>query len=103
MKAVRIAAERRRFSPSLFAELVIWRVPTAVPGSAHFFKYSLALVHEGRCVLRYDNERGKGDHRHLDGVETDFLFSDLQGLLAAFWSDVERWRDDNGDSGRPVG
>lgn len=30
-------------------------------------KYSLARVADGACVLRYDNEAGKGDHRHDPG------------------------------------
>ncbi len=49
---------------SVFVEIVIWHVPVAVRGSLHEFKYSLALVADGVCVLRYDNEAGKGDHRH---------------------------------------
>jgi len=102
MKAVRIAAERVRLSPALFAELVIWRVPTPVPGSAHPYKYSLVLIHENQCVLRYDNERGKGDHRHRAGVEDRLEFSTLKNLLLNFWADVARWRDDNGDPGSPV-
>ena len=101
MKAVRIAAERVRLSPVLFAELVIWRVPSPVHGSVHSFKYSLVLIHQEQCVLRYDNERGKGDHRHLNGIETDFVFISLERLLSDFWADVARWRDENGDPGRP--
>jgi hypothetical protein len=46
---------------SVFAELVIWRLPRTLPGSAHPYKYRLALVADGLCVLRYDNEAGKGD------------------------------------------
>jgi hypothetical protein len=48
-----------------FAELVVWWVPSPVRGSVHGFKYWLAFVVEGACVLRYDNEAGKGDHKHI--------------------------------------
>ena len=64
MKAARLLDERRIVAEDAFAELVVWRVPSPVPGSAHRFKYRLAFVVGGACVLRYDNEAGKGDHRH---------------------------------------
>jgi Family of unknown function (DUF6516) len=44
---------------------VVWRVPEPVRGSRHGFKYRLALVSEETCVLRYDNEAGKGEHKHV--------------------------------------
>jgi hypothetical protein len=42
----------------------------------------------GVCRVRYDNERGKGDHRHLGGVEAPYRFRSLERLLADFWRDV---------------
>jgi hypothetical protein len=45
------------------------------------------------CVaLRYDNETGKGDHRHVREVEEPYVFSDAETLLADFWREVEEWR-----------
>jgi Family of unknown function (DUF6516) len=61
-------------------------------GSNHPFKYRLALVVDGICVLRYDNEAGKGDHRHVDHEEQAYSFADTDTLLADFWRDVEEWR-----------
>ena len=49
-----------------------------VHGSVHRFKYALAYVVAGVCVLRYDNEAGKGDHRHAGGVETEYRFTTLE-------------------------
>jgi len=43
-------------------------------------------------VLRYDNETGKGDHRHIGEAETAYTFSSYENLLADFWADVEAWR-----------
>ncbi len=41
---------------------MVWQVPSPVPRSAHGFnKYRLALVVNGVCLLRYDNETGKGE------------------------------------------
>jgi hypothetical protein len=92
MKAEALAQERHVIAEDAFAEIVIWRVPRGVKGSAHPYKYRLALVVAGECVLRYDNEIGKGDHRHVGDVQTAYSFSSYENLLADFWADVERWR-----------
>lgn len=55
-------SERHIFSEDAFVEMVVWRLPSPVKGSRHGFKYRLAHVVNGRCVLRYDNEHGKGDN-----------------------------------------
>ena len=60
--------------------------------SIHKFKYRLALVADLGCVLRYDNEAGKGDHRHIGRAENSYQFADPETLLADFWNDVEAWR-----------
>jgi hypothetical protein len=92
MKAELLLRERHLLNETAFAELRIWRVPTPVRGSAHIFKYSLAYVTAGQCVLRYDNEAGKGDHKQLGAVETAYEFTTPAALLADFWRDVDRWR-----------
>ena len=50
-------------------EMVVWRVPTPVPPSQHPFKYRLVFVRNGKRIVGYDNERGKGNHKHLHGQE----------------------------------
>ncbi|HET9150025.1 MAG TPA: DUF6516 family protein [Alphaproteobacteria bacterium] len=75
-----------------FAELVVWRLPKPIPGSPHAYKYRLAYVVRGVCRVRYDNERGKGDHHHVDGVESSYAFDGLERLLADFWRDVDERR-----------
>ncbi|MDP4022745.1 DUF6516 family protein [Methylobacterium sp. NEAU 140] len=93
MKAGLLFKERVEIAADhAFAELVVWTVPVPVRGSAHGFKYRLALVVDGVCVLRYDNEAGKGDHRHVGGQERPYAFTDPETLLADFWADVEPWR-----------
>lgn len=84
--------ERVVLAEDMFAEIRIWRVPRPVRGSAHELKYALALVAAGRCVLRYDNEAGKGDHRHEeDGRETAYIFRGAETLVADFWAEVDEW------------
>ena len=71
-----------------FIEVVIWRVPAPVPPSEHPFKYRLAYVVSGRRVVGYDNERGKGDHRHRGERELPYTWISPQQLMADFMADV---------------
>lgn len=98
MKAVQLVSTRIAYSESAFAELVLWRLPKAVEGSAHGYKYRLAYVVHGACVLRYDNETGKGDHKHVGGVERAYAFTTPGQLIADFQRDIERWNDENRDA-----
>jgi hypothetical protein len=45
--------------------MTIWEVASPVIGSAHKLKYSLFYGVNGKRLVGYDNERGKGDHRHI--------------------------------------
>ncbi len=67
-----------------------WAVPQAVPGSAHGYKYSLSLIVDGKCVLRYDNERGKWDHRHFKDQESTYAFVSMERLRDDFQAEVQR-------------
>ena len=72
--------------------MIIWRVPSPVPPTTHGLKYSLYYGRGGRREVGYDNERGKGDHRHFMGKETSYLFTTVERLMADFWSDVRAVR-----------
>ena len=91
MKAGLLLHERHALAEEAFAELRIWSVPERVRGSKHDLKYRLVYVVRGICVLRYDNEAGKGDHRHLGSIETPYDFFSLERLLVDFWHDVDNW------------
>ncbi len=78
-----------------FAELVLWQLPKPLPGCTHRVKYRLAYVVRETCVLRYDNEAGKGDHRHYAGKECAYRFSDPDKLIADFQTDITRWNHEN--------
>jgi hypothetical protein len=96
MKAVGLVRRRVVVAPDAFVEVVIWQVPEPVLPSTHLFKYRLAYVVEERCVLRYDNERDKGDHRHTEGTEQPYAFSTPDQLMADFEADVARWNHEHG-------
>ncbi|MDO9077448.1 MAG: DUF6516 family protein [Brevundimonas sp.] len=78
------------------AYLRIWEVAAPVVGSTHFYKYSLAFVCDEVCVVRFDNERGKGDHVHIDDAEVPYEFHDLNRLDDDFWRTLREWRVQNG-------
>jgi len=92
MKAEVLLDERHVIASDAFVELVVWRTPRPVRGSKHRLKYRLALVVASKCILRYDNEAGKGDHRHVGGKEFVYQFQSYEQLLTDFWADVEAWR-----------
>lgn len=72
-------------------EVVIWHLSEPLPGSAHPYKYRLFYGQpDGRCIVRYDNERGKGDHRHVANCEESYTFSTLRKLIEDFETDIER-------------
>jgi hypothetical protein len=92
MKAEPLLQERRVLAENAFVEMVVWQVPSPVAGSKHAFKYRLALVVEGACVLRFDNEAGKGDHQHVGDEQIPYDFTTPARLLADFWNAVDDWR-----------
>jgi uncharacterized protein DUF6516 len=91
MDAEALLAERLVLDEKSFVELVVWRLAHPVAGCRHDLKYRLAYVVEGVCVVRYDNEAGKGDHRHFGGREMRYAFRSLDALQVDFWSDVAQW------------
>jgi len=98
MRAVPLVRRRVVLAADAFAEIEVWRLPRPVPPSTHGLKYRLAYVVAGECVLRYDNERGKGDHRHVGALNSAYVFSTPDQLMAAFGADIARWNREHGRS-----
>jgi hypothetical protein len=92
VKAELLLAERIDYDDGAIVEMVIWRVPKPVPPSTHGLKFSLFYGRHGVREVGYDNERGKGDHRHFQGIETAYVFSTVERLMEDFWSDVHALR-----------
>ena len=46
----------------------------------------------GRRVIGYDNERGKGDHRHFEQREIAYDFTSPEKLIRDFLEDVSQSR-----------
>ena len=92
MKADLLYYRRMDYDDGAIVEMVLWRVPAPVPPSIHGLKYSLFYGRPGLREVGYDNERGKGDHRHFQGTETAYKFVSAEQLIADFWLDVRRLR-----------
>ena len=60
----------------------------AVVACSHNYKYRLYCGRGGECMVRYDNERGKGDHKHIGGREIPYSFVSFQHLMADFLADI---------------
>ncbi len=65
MRAIAIIKAKEIRDDGSIVEIVIWQLPEPLHPSNHSFKYRLYFGSEGTCRVRYDNERGKGDHRHV--------------------------------------
>jgi len=56
-------------------------LPSADQERPHGLKYRLYYgLADGTCQVRYDNERGKGDHRHYGKQEESILSPMLKHL-----------------------
>ena len=94
MKAELLFHQRIDYDDGAIVEMVLWRVPVSVPPLAHGLKYSLFYGRPGVREVGYDNERGKGDHRHFKGRQTSYAFSSVEQLMIDFWADVQSLRGD---------
>lgn len=95
MQATRAYYDRAEYPDGAIIEMTIWLVPEPVPGSGHVFKYSLFYGYPGKRIVGYDNERGKGDHRHRGRREEPYLFSTVENLISDFLSDVRHVRGES--------
>jgi hypothetical protein len=42
-------------------------------------------------MLRFDNETGKGDHKHLGTEEVSYAFTTLEQMVTDFWNEIDKW------------
>ena len=83
----------------LAMEMVLWPLPEKSTDRPHGLKYRLYLGRGGKTLVRYDNETGKGDHRHVGADETGkaYAFVSVERLLEDFLAECETfgWRLSN--------
>ena len=74
-------------------EMVIWQLPRKSQERIHALKYRLYYGEQkGNCLVRYDNEAGKGDHRHINGKEDPYAFKSVEKLLSDFQNNIDKFR-----------
>ena len=92
-KAKLIAKAKEVHDDGSIVEIVIWELAEPTPPSSHRYKYRLYYGCSGKCRVRYDNERGKGDHKHINATEIDYIFKDIDQLLNDFENDIVTWNE----------
>lgn len=83
------------YADGAIREMVIWRLPKGDNERLHGLKYRLYYGYPGKCLVRYDNERGKGDHRHAEDQEEPYTFISVEQLVKDFRADIARLRGDH--------
>ena len=95
MKATLLFHDKYVYADGEIREMVLWRLPVADSERPHGLKYSLYYGKDGKRFIGYDNERGKGDHRHYGDNEEAYSFESVEKLVQDFQSDVEKERENN--------
>ena len=95
MKAELVTRFRNVSATGTGIEMLVWRLPEPLPPSTHGYKYRLVYVEEGRRVIGFDNERGKGDHMHKGDRQVPYAFFNVDRLIDDFIREVEAWRSEH--------
>jgi hypothetical protein len=90
MRAELIYREKYVYADGAIREMVLWKVPRRTANFPEAIKYRLYYgLDDGTCVVRFDNEKGKGHHKHLGKREGPYVFKDVESLVADFLKDIE--------------
>jgi len=92
MKAQEVLHIKERLQDGAIIEMVIWQLPESGDPGGHGVKYRLYCGTAGERLVGHDNERGKGDHRHIAGREQPYRFVSVRQLVTDFLADVREAR-----------
>ena len=92
MEARLLFRDKYIYADGAMREMVIWQVPSANKLTSHGLKYRLYYGYPGISLVRYDNETGKGDHRHYGDKEETYIFSTIERLIDDFRNDIQKLR-----------
>ena len=95
MKAVRIFYDKTVLPDGAIVRMTIWQLPRSTQERPHGLKFTLFYGGPDGRIVGYDNESGKGDHKHIRDVETRYKFIDVETMVADFLADVERIRNEH--------
>jgi hypothetical protein len=92
-----VLSYRRDLPNGDIIEVVVWLLPEPLPESTHLYKYRLHYQKAGASdYIRYDNERGKGDHRHIGSTEEPYCFESVKKLAQDFYAAIKQARSTGG-------
>jgi len=89
-RATLVIDRKMTFDDGSIVQAIVWELPIPLKGSPHRYKYRLYFGRQGECLVRFDNEQGKGDHKHVMGAEVPYTFRDISTLLKDFRDEIER-------------
>ena len=93
MAARLLYQEKYIYSDGAMREMVLWQLPRRTADRPHGLKYRLYYgLGDGTCLVRFDNESGKGDHKHVGSREESYHFNDVETLVAVFLAEIEKAR-----------
>jgi hypothetical protein len=93
MAAKLLYREKYIYSDGALREMVLWQLPRKSRDRPHGLRYRLYYgLGDGTCLVRFDNESGKGDHKHVSGREESYRFIDVEKLVADFLAEIEKAR-----------
>ena len=90
--AVLLENRKLELADGMIVQIRVWRLPHTSEERPHGLKYSLFYGRKGERIIGYDNEAGKGDHRHYCGIEEPYRFTTMEQLIADFQNDVKEER-----------
>ena len=97
MKAVKIFYDKAILPDGATVQMTIWQLPRSTQERPHGLKYSLFYGGQDDRIVGYDNESGKGDHKHIRDVQTRYKFVNVEAMVTDFLADVERIRNEHNE------
>jgi hypothetical protein len=92
-KAALVIDEKISRNDGSIIQIVVWELPIPLRNSRHRYKYRLYFGKNGKCIVRFDNEQGKGDHKHINDIESPYPFIDIPGLMRDFGQAIREYEE----------
>ena len=93
LAATLVLRSRFVYADRAIREMVLWKLPRPTAERPHGFKYRLHYNSaDGRAVVRYDNETGKGAHRHFGDHKEHYHFRSVEVLVDDLIRDIDQMR-----------
>ncbi len=93
IKATLIHRSKISYPDGAIREMVVWQLPQPNKHRPHGVKYRFYYGSvDGSCLLKYDNETGKGDHKHIGNLEEPYDFISVNQLFDDFFADIANLR-----------